>query len=107
MARTKDMGGYSREGLLCGSCQRQRIGTGRSISALAPPSPWPKGPPRKARTAAKEVLHARHAIRGCMTFTSWQFGVFVAVVFGAYYLSPFRHFQVQLLVLASIFFYGY
>ena len=40
----------------------------------------------------------RHAIRGCMTFTSWQFGVFVAIVFGAYYLTPLRHFQVQLLV---------
>ncbi|TPQ38071.1 MBOAT family protein [Bradyrhizobium guangdongense] len=42
-----------------------------------------------------------------MTFTSWQFGVFVAIVFGAYYLPAFRNFQVQLLVLASVFFYGY
>jgi len=42
-----------------------------------------------------------------MTFTSWQFGVFVAVVFGAYYLPPFRKFQVLLLVLASVFFYGF
>lgn len=42
-----------------------------------------------------------------MTFTSWQFGIFVAVVFGAYYLPPFRHIQVQLLVAASLFFYGY
>ncbi|MCP3461375.1 MBOAT family protein [Bradyrhizobium sp. CCGUVB23] len=42
-----------------------------------------------------------------MTFTSLQFGVFVAVVFGAYYLPPLRHFQVQLLVLASVFFYGF
>lgn len=47
-----------------------------------------------------------HATRGCMTFTSWQFGAFVAAVFGAYYLS-FRHFQTQLLVLASVFFYGF
>jgi D-alanyl-lipoteichoic acid acyltransferase DltB (MBOAT superfamily) len=42
-----------------------------------------------------------------MTFTSWQFGIFVAVVFGAYYFPPFRNFQVQLLVGASLFFYGY
>src|SRR4029434_1489575 len=42
-----------------------------------------------------------------MTFTSWQFGVFVAVVFGLYYLPAWRNFQVQLLVLASVFFYGY
>jgi alginate O-acetyltransferase complex protein AlgI len=41
-----------------------------------------------------------------MTFTSLQFGVFVAVVFGAYYLPPLRAFQVQLLVLASLVFYG-
>src|SRR4030081_1522935 len=42
-----------------------------------------------------------------MTFTSWQFGIFVAVVFGAYYLPPLRKLQVQLLVIASLFFYGY
>ena len=42
-----------------------------------------------------------------MTFTSWQFGVFAAFVFGAYYLPPVRPFQVQLLVSASLFFYGY
>jgi alginate O-acetyltransferase complex protein AlgI len=42
-----------------------------------------------------------------MTFTSWQFGAFVAMVFGAYYLPPFKSFQVQLLVVASLFFYGY
>jgi D-alanyl-lipoteichoic acid acyltransferase DltB (MBOAT superfamily) len=42
-----------------------------------------------------------------MTFTSFQFGVFVAIVFGAYYVPMFRHFQVQLLVLASVFFYSY
>ncbi|MGY0569779.1 MBOAT family O-acyltransferase [Bradyrhizobium sp. RDM12] len=41
-----------------------------------------------------------------MTFTSFQFGIFVAVVFGAYYLPPLRPFQVQLLVLASLVFYG-
>jgi len=41
-----------------------------------------------------------------MTFTSFQFGIFVAVVFGAYYLPPLRRFQVQLLVLASLVFYG-
>lgn len=44
--------------------------------------------------------------RGGMTFTSLQFGIFVAVVFGAYYLLPLRRFQVQLLVLASLVFYG-
>jgi alginate O-acetyltransferase complex protein AlgI len=42
-----------------------------------------------------------------MTFTSWQFGVFVAVVFAVYYLPLFRAFQVQWLVLASLVFYGY
>jgi alginate O-acetyltransferase complex protein AlgI len=42
-----------------------------------------------------------------MTFTSWQFGVFVAVVFGAYYLPLLRALQVQWLVAASLFFYGY
>src|SRR6202161_4535563 len=42
-----------------------------------------------------------------MTFTSWQFGAFVAMVFGAYYLPPFKSLQVQLLVVASLFFYGY
>jgi len=42
-----------------------------------------------------------------MTFTSWQFGIFVAIVFGAYYLPALRAFQVQLLVFASLFFYGY
>jgi alginate O-acetyltransferase complex protein AlgI len=42
-----------------------------------------------------------------MTFTSWQFGVFVAVVFGVYYLPALRTLQVQWLVFASLFFYGY
>src|SRR3954447_10614473 len=42
-----------------------------------------------------------------MTFTSWQFGIFVAVVFVTYYLPLARSFQVQWLVLASLFFYGY
>src|SRR5437899_2505864 len=42
-----------------------------------------------------------------MAFTSWQFGVFVAIVFGAYYLPPLRTIQIQLLVIASLFFYGY
>lgn len=42
-----------------------------------------------------------------MTFTSWQFGVFVAAVFCAYYLPPLRNWQVPLLVAASVFFYGY
>jgi alginate O-acetyltransferase complex protein AlgI len=42
-----------------------------------------------------------------MTFTSWQFAVFAAVVFGVYYLPPLRTLQVQWLVVASLFFYGY
>jgi alginate O-acetyltransferase complex protein AlgI len=42
-----------------------------------------------------------------MTFTSWQFGLFVAVVFATYYLPPVRPFQAYLLVVASLFFYGY
>ena len=42
-----------------------------------------------------------------MNFTSWQFAVFVAVVFGAYYSPPLRRFQMQLLVFSSLFFYGY
>jgi alginate O-acetyltransferase complex protein AlgI len=42
-----------------------------------------------------------------MTFTSWQFGVFVAIVFGTYYLPPLRALQTQLLVVASLVFYGY
>jgi alginate O-acetyltransferase complex protein AlgI len=42
-----------------------------------------------------------------MTFTSWQFGIFVAVVFGLYYLPALRALQVQLLVVASLFFYSY
>ncbi|MGH6754499.1 MAG: hypothetical protein ACREDP_20275 [Bradyrhizobium sp.] len=42
-----------------------------------------------------------------MTFTSWQFGLFVAIVLGAYYLPAVRRFQVHLLVVSSLFFYGY
>src|SRR3982074_3167266 len=42
-----------------------------------------------------------------MTFISWQFGVFIVVVFGAYYLPPLRTFQIQFLVVASLVFYGY
>src|SRR5580704_18702302 len=42
-----------------------------------------------------------------MTFTSWQFGIFVAVVFAVYYLPALRTLQVQWLVIASLFFYGY
>src|ERR1700681_831823 len=42
-----------------------------------------------------------------MTFSSWEFGIFVAILFWAYYLPPFRTLQIQLLVIASLFFYGY
>jgi alginate O-acetyltransferase complex protein AlgI len=42
-----------------------------------------------------------------MSFTSWQFGLFVAAVFATYYLPAARPFQVHLLVLSSLFFYGY
>ncbi len=42
-----------------------------------------------------------------MTFTSWQFGLFITIVFGAYYFPPIRTFQIQFLVIASLIFYGY
>ena len=42
-----------------------------------------------------------------MTFASWQFGVFASGVFVLYYLPPVRAYQVQLLVLSSLVFYGY
>jgi alginate O-acetyltransferase complex protein AlgI len=42
-----------------------------------------------------------------MSFTSWQFAIFVAVIFGAYYSPPLKRFQTQLLVFSSLFFYGY
>jgi alginate O-acetyltransferase complex protein AlgI len=41
-----------------------------------------------------------------MSFTSWQFAVFTAVVFGLYYLPIVRRWQVHILVLASLIFYG-
>jgi alginate O-acetyltransferase complex protein AlgI len=41
-----------------------------------------------------------------MTFTSWEFVAFVAAVFSLYYLPPLRRFQVHILVVASLFFYG-
>lgn len=42
-----------------------------------------------------------------MSFTSWQFAAFTVLVLGLYYLPAFRSAQVYLLVLASLFFYGY
>jgi alginate O-acetyltransferase complex protein AlgI len=42
-----------------------------------------------------------------MTFTSWQFGLFAAIVFALYYIPILARFQVLILVLASLFFYGY
>jgi alginate O-acetyltransferase complex protein AlgI len=49
-----------------------------------------------------------HAQTGrSMTFTSWHFGAFVAIVFGLYYLPVMRTFQLHLLVASSLFFYGY
>jgi alginate O-acetyltransferase complex protein AlgI len=42
-----------------------------------------------------------------MTFTSWPFAALVVVVFGAYHVPALRAYQVQLLVLASLFFYGF
>src|SRR5436190_22300545 len=42
-----------------------------------------------------------------MSFTSWPFGVFAAMVFAIYYLPLLRAFQVQVLVAASLVFYGY
>jgi alginate O-acetyltransferase complex protein AlgI len=41
-----------------------------------------------------------------MTFTSWQFAVFVAAVFGLYYMPIAQKWQTQILVLASLVFYG-
>ena len=41
-----------------------------------------------------------------MSFTSWQFVAFAALVFCLYYLPPVRAFQVHLLVAASVVFYG-
>jgi hypothetical protein len=42
-----------------------------------------------------------------MSFTSWPFGIFAAMVFAIYYLPVLRAFQVQVLVAASLVFYGY
>jgi alginate O-acetyltransferase complex protein AlgI len=42
-----------------------------------------------------------------MSFTSWPFGIFAAMVFVIYYLPAFRAFQVHVLVAASLLFYGY
>jgi alginate O-acetyltransferase complex protein AlgI len=42
-----------------------------------------------------------------MTFTSWPFAALVVIVFGAYYAPALRVFQVRLLVLASLLFYGF
>jgi alginate O-acetyltransferase complex protein AlgI len=41
-----------------------------------------------------------------VTFTSWQFAVFAAAVFGLYYLPIARRWQVHILVVASLVFYG-
>jgi alginate O-acetyltransferase complex protein AlgI len=41
-----------------------------------------------------------------LTFTSWQFAVFVSAVFALYYLPFFRRCQVYVLVVASLYFYG-
>jgi alginate O-acetyltransferase complex protein AlgI len=41
-----------------------------------------------------------------MTFTSWQFVAFVTAVFLLYYLPPLRLFQVYILIVASLIFYG-
>jgi alginate O-acetyltransferase complex protein AlgI len=41
-----------------------------------------------------------------MTLTSWPFVAFVAVTFALYYLPILRQWQVQILVLASLCFYG-
>ena len=42
-----------------------------------------------------------------MTFTSWQFAAFVSGVFAFYYLPFVRRYQVYILVVASLFFYGF
>src|SRR5215211_2111592 len=42
-----------------------------------------------------------------MSFTSWHFGIFAATIFALYYAPALRSFQAQILVTASLFFYGY
>jgi alginate O-acetyltransferase complex protein AlgI len=42
-----------------------------------------------------------------MSFTSWQFALFVVIVFVIYYLPRCHNLQVQILIVASLFFYGY
>src|SRR2546423_13728124 len=42
-----------------------------------------------------------------MSFPSWHFGIFFVAVFAAFYLPALRPLQVQWLVVASLFFYGY
>lgn len=42
-----------------------------------------------------------------MTFTSWQFGVFSAVVFAIYYVPALCQVQLYVLIVASIFFYSF
>src|SRR5262245_7222819 len=42
-----------------------------------------------------------------MQFTSWQFAVFVCVVFALYYVPAVQRFQVLILVAASLFFYAW
>ena len=61
------------------------------------------GSPVLARPSQDEMLSFPNTRWGGMTFTSWQFGVFAATVFTAYYLPALRSFQVQLLVSASLF----
>lgn len=41
-----------------------------------------------------------------MSFTSWQFAVFAAAVFAVYYLPIARRWQVHILVVSSLVFYG-
>lgn len=42
-----------------------------------------------------------------MTSTSWQFGILVVLVLAIYYRPAAARWQVELLVVARLFFYGY
>jgi len=64
-------------------------------------------PPQGYLRSGGDVTFRRLTKRDGMTFTSWQFGIFAALVFGLYYLPALRALQVQLLVVASLVFYGY
>src|SRR5689334_24585665 len=84
------------KGLTAERCGPQRIWVQRGFTLL--------GIGRLARVAPAGA-ESWNPKRG-MSFTSWQFAIFAAVVFAVYYLPLVRGYQVQWLVLSSLFFYG-